>query len=396
MMRQMSSAKLPPSAPPRATAGYSASAKVALQEGTARVQEMHQAIAGVSFDILGRIPLVSGPAGLIRQAHDAIAGSVYAAIHHGGGGLLDLADAIEQRTGHSDAPDRPPSRLANNLRSAINGAFGDHLADTRSVLAITLALYRDGRSVLLDSESLRLAWPQGGNKLCLFIHGLGCNEQCWEAAGDGIDIPHRLAADTGYVALTLRYNTGLPIDANGRQLSILLESLCAAWPQEIDELLIIGHSMGGLLARSALAHGTATGCSWPARLRKVICLGTPHLGSPIERLGQLATSALRLTNITEPMARVAARRSQGIQDLRHGPGPQDSASRIAWRFIGGSLSDDPESALGRLVGDGLVTPDSATAHDGSGDVLSVRFGGIGHMGLLNDARVYRQILAWTS
>ena len=127
----------------------------------------------------------------------------------------------------------------------------------------------------------------------------------------------------------------------------------------------------------------------------VICLGSPNLGSPVERLGQLTTQALRMTRITEPLAKIAAQRSQGIQDLRHGPGHHRSGTPdIAWRFIGGSLTEDPDNPLGKILGDGLVTPGSATAHELEGNVQSIRLGAVNHMGLLNDPRVYTQILAW--
>ncbi len=393
----MNSKKPKPAEP--GSRGYSATAKIALQEGAARVQEIHGAIANTAFDVLRKIPAVSGTAAVVETVHNAITSGVYAAIHHGGGGLLDVAAALEKRVPPA-ANAAPPSRLASNLRSAINGAFGDHLADSGSVLAITMALYQNGHPVALTRAALGQVWPQKGERLCLFVHGLGCNEQCWQAdiKADPMatDIPRRLAADTRYTCLELRYNTGLPIDDNGQQLSELLEELLAAWPHPVAELLIISHSMGGLLTRSAFTQGVAAGCTWPQTLRKVICLGTPHLGSPVERLGQFTTAALSLSPITAPLARFAAKRSQGIQDLRHGPGRHECTSHVAWRFIGGSLSDDPESPLSKLVGDGLVTPESATAHEpeGEGDSCSVRLGSVSHMGLLNDPRVYQQILAW--
>ena len=86
----------PTPCPPPKT-GYSATAKVALQETTARVQEMHDAIAATSFGVLNRIPVIGGTAQLIQQAHNAIAGGVYSAIHKTGGGLLDVADSLEKQ-----------------------------------------------------------------------------------------------------------------------------------------------------------------------------------------------------------------------------------------------------------------------------------------------------------
>lgn len=388
-------------------AGYSDAARTVLHETSARVQEMHGAIAAHTFDILQKIPLVSGPATLVRYAHDAIAGGVYAAIRRGGGGLLDLSAQLEKKRRQAlseqppEIPDTPPSRLANGLRSALNAAFGDHLAETRSVLAIPMGLYLKGRAIPLTRAALASAFPSAGDRLCLFIHGLAYDERCWEgkaspagkAAQRNVDIPRQLAAELGYETLTLRYNSGLPIIDNGAQLARLLETLLAAWPQPARELIIIGHSMGGLIARHACMEASEQALNWLRQTRMVICLGSPHLGSPVERLGHLANTALGVSKITAPLARIAAQRSQGIQNLRHGPAGE-LAPGIAWRFIGGSLAEDPESALARWIGDGLVTPDSATDRALEGDVLSRRIGGIGHMQLLHDKRVYQQIKDW--
>jgi len=129
----------------------------------------------------------------------------------------------------------------------------------------------------------------------------------------------------------------------------------------------------------------------------LVSLGSPQLGSPLERLGHLTTAALNLSNITTPLARIAATRSQGIKDLRGGPGAAQTVPgqhRIAYRFLGASLAEDPDHTLGEFLGDGLVTLSSATTHAIEGDVQSARLGKLGHMRLLGDARVYRQIRAW--
>lgn len=382
--------------PPTPSAGYSETAKVALRATTARVREMHEAISKTSFEVLTRIPGISGPAKAIQGAHDAIAGGVYSAIHLAGGSLLDFAGAIEKRQPASTPSASPPGRLASNLRSAINGAFGDHLAGMGSVLAIDMGIYRQGIAIPLNRDALARIWPDSSRqRVCLFIHGLVCNENCWSADDKGVDMPRQIEQDTEYTALTLRYNTGRPIAENGLQLALLLDELLAAWPHPLKELLLIGHSMGGLLARSATEQSRDSAMAWPARTRMIICLGSPQLGSPVERLGHLTTTALAVSRITRPLAKLAANRSQGIQDLRHGPGRHDAdTSEIAWRFIGGSLSEDPDNPLGTILGDGLVTPDSATAHALQGDVASVRLGGIGHMQLLTAPRVYAQILSW--
>ena len=155
--------------------GYSHAAKTVVQETTLRVKEMHDAIAGQSFGILQRIPLISGPAQIVRGAHDIIAAGVYAAIHHTSGGLLAAA-AIVEKHGTGFVPSQPPGRLSSGLRSALNGAFGDHLAASHNRLAIHMAIHAHGAAIALDADSLRSAFPAAGKRLCVFVHGLSVDE----------------------------------------------------------------------------------------------------------------------------------------------------------------------------------------------------------------------------
>ncbi|MCM8596356.1 triacylglycerol lipase [Accumulibacter sp.] len=364
---------------------------------------MHQTIATGSFSVLRRLPLLGGPARLVQIVHDGIVGGVYQAIHLTSGVLLDAAAVIEERR-LRQAPAQEPGRLATRAHSALNGVFGDHLAATDNRLAIAMTLRHQGTALPLDGGSLRAALPDTGRRLCLFIHGLACDESSWRprstAAGAAeVDFARQLQADLGYTPLHLRYNSGLPIDRNARELAVLLERLIAAWPQPDSEMIIVGHSMGGLVAIAACGHAAATGMNWPQATRMLIGLGAPQLGSPLERFGHLVTSALQASKVTLPLARIAAARSQGIRDLRQGPGAAQAhptARHIAYRFLGGSLAEDVEHRFGRLFGDGLVTLGSATAQAIADDVQTAALGRLGHMALLTDARVYRQISRWVA
>lgn len=397
-----SATTLPAPPVPPVNSGYSDAARHAIKETASRVEEMHRAIAGKSFDTLAQVPLVAGPAAVVRQLHDAIAGGVYAAIRHGTDGVLGAAAMIERQLPEGVDDGNPPSRMASTVKSALNAAFGDHFADTGNVMAIAMGVFVGGHAVPIDTVALDAAFPAGNGRLCLFIHGLAFDEHCWEindgtaASDDGKqDFGQALHTDFGLTPLYLRYNTGLPIADNGARLATLLEALLAAWPEPVEELLLIGHSMGGLIARNACEQAAAAQLFWPQVTRMLICLGSPHLGSPVERLGHAVNTALNSNRITAPLGKIAEARSQGVKDLRHGPGADPTAAHgIAFRFLGSTLTDDIDHPLADWLGDGLVTLGSATEHPIVGDVQSVRLGGIAHMALTTEARVYAQIKAW--
>ncbi len=153
-------------------------------------------------------------------------------------------------------------------------------------------------------------------KVLLFVHGLCLNDGHWTR--DGINHGEALAIELGYTPLYLRYNTGLPIAANGRELAAMLETLLHDWPCPVSELAIVGHSMGGLVARSACHHGGQAGHDWMAYLNQLVFIGTPHQGAPLERGGNWLDYAMDLSPYTTPFTRFARKRSAGITDLRHG------------------------------------------------------------------------------
>ena len=125
-----------------------------------------------------------------------------------------------------------------------------------------------------------------------------------------------LARDLGFTPIYLRYNSGRHVSENGRDLAALLERLEAEWPAPIEELAIVGYSMGGLVARSACHAGEAASHGWRDRLRTLVCLGTPHHGSPLERWGNLVDRLLGVSRYSAPFARLGKiRRRDGRRQL---------------------------------------------------------------------------------
>ncbi len=390
------------------TGGYGPALKTGFQETTRRVQDMHRAITDLSFQALRWIPGMAGPARLAQDAHDMIADGIYATIRQSGGGLLAVATLLERHVAaNAPAEAVPPGRLATGLRSALNAAVGDYLAASANPLAIAMGFHAAGHPVSLTTDGLRAHLPDPSDRLCLFIHGLGCDEHCWQLYSETAwDPPSQhygqlLQTELGYTPLYLRYNTGLPIADNSRQLARQIQLLLAAYPQPVRELVLIGHSMGGLVARGACQQAAAEAMPWLKFTRMVICLGSPHRGAPLEKLGHLTTAALHFSAVTAPLGKIADARSAGVKDLRHGLRAHDQNARassapagVAYRFIGANLARNADHPLGHVLGDGLVTLGSATPPELPGDVATVRLGGLSHLALLNAPRVYRQIRQW--
>jgi pimeloyl-ACP methyl ester carboxylesterase len=251
----------------------------------------------------------------------------------------------------------------------------------------------------------------------LLAHGLCLNDLQWKRNGQ--DYGAFLASDLGYTPIYLHYNSGLHVSDNGRSLAALLESLLDQWPVPVEELAIIGHSMGGLLARSAHHYATEAGHRWPRHLRTLIFLGTPHHGAPLERLGNWVDTALELSPYTLPFANLGKIRSAGITDMRYGnlveqdwQGRDRFASRADTRrplplprdvecyAIAATRQPDASSASD-LLGDGLVTLDSALGRHPNPE-MSLNFAeshqwtayGANHWALLSHPAVYEHLCQW--
>ncbi len=330
------------------------------------------------------------------------------------GGGLDVL--LAQLAPPPDAHELSPEREA--VLSAVNGVWGDYLLANHNHLAVTMTVRVNGRSLPHQPAALHAALPEAGGKLLLLIHGLCMNDQQWTRHDH--DHGAALARDLGYTPLYLRYNTGRHVSVNGRDLADLLQTLLPIWPQPITELTIIGHSMGGLVARSAIHHATAAGYDWPRHLRHLICLGTPHHGAPLERGGNGLEAILGATPYTAPFARLGQQRSAGITDLRYGnlldedwagqdrftrttdqrqivplpPGVQSYAIAATTGAQLGALKD-------RLIGDGLVPLDSALGrHPDPARTLDFPLDHqwigyeMNHLDLLSHPDVYTQIRHW--
>ena len=316
----------------------------------------------------------------------------------------------------SSVPRPRPER--ETVLAALNGVLGDYLAATGNPLAIEMSLRSGGQSLILQRESLQAALPRTTGKLVVLVHGLCGNDLGWSRRGH--DHGLALARDLDYTPVYLHYNSGSHISTNGRQLAELLETLVREWPQPVEELALIGHSMGGLVARSACHYGELEAHSWRGHLRNAIFLGTPHHGSRLERIGNWTSTLLNASPYTAPLRRLGTHRSAGITDLRYGNlldedwdgidrfahGPDNRRvvplpAGVQSCAIAATIAKGPGDVRERLMGDGLVPVESALGlHRERERCLAfpqpatwVGYG-MGHLDLLHRPEVYEKIREW--
>jgi pimeloyl-ACP methyl ester carboxylesterase len=371
-----------------------------------RVQELHEAVADRSFGPVAARASVASSAP--RAVHDTIAGSVYAVVR-GAGTLLGagLARTVRAAGGGPSISDHPRGRLA---QSALNGLWGDRLDAAASPLAVPMAVRVRGRDVPLEHDALAAAFPAATARPVVFVHGLGESDAAWSiraAERDGTYLT-RVLPELGATAVTIRYNTGLHVSENGRRLAALLEVLVDTWPVPIEQLALVGHSMGGLVIRSAGHAATEREDRWPALVDTTISLGTPHLGAPLEQAVHLASWALGALPESRPIAAVLRARSAGIKDLRHGRLVDEEWERLdpdalrgferadvpllegaRHHVVAATLASSPDHPFARVIGDLLVLTPSAHGLQGRRRVVAFEeercrhVGGHDHFDLLN-------------
>jgi pimeloyl-ACP methyl ester carboxylesterase len=309
------------------------------------------------------------------------------------------------------------SRLQDDVVAALSGAVGDRMAARRNPLAIRFGVYQHGQRLRLDPAGVEAAFPRATPRIAVFLHGLCGNENVWQMfhqPGDAQTDPYgeRLARDLGYTPVYLRYNSGLHISHNGRLLSRTLDKLLAAWPLAVDDLVLVGHSMGGLVARAGAEAARRHDARWLEALSQILCLGSPHLGAPLEKAVHLATNLMKRLPLSRPVANLLDARSLGIKDLRWGYTTDDewrgrdpdafwTADRqqyaplpgVRYRFLGTCIHEDPEHPVSRAIGDGLVRVPRSLALDIAGADGALR-SALHHLRLLNHPDIYAQVRSW--
>jgi pimeloyl-ACP methyl ester carboxylesterase len=399
------------------------------------------------------LPLGEAPAGPAQ----GIAGLVHESIRRINGVTRSTSNWILGRVSpHLDRAWLPgPHREA--VIAALNGVCGDHLAQSGNSLAIPMQLRvllppvtRPGETPDLKSSRSNLSEPpqipfanlfevekrsveihpqpsaltensfSPGRRLLILVHGLSMNEREWTSHQH--NHAEALAENNDYTPVYVLYNSGRNVSTNGRELCDQLTGLLDAWPVPVDSISFIGFSMGGLLARSAMHIAKEESHAWLAKVDKAVYVGTPHHGAVMERGGYWLQKSLTYSPYTAPLSALGRIRSAGITDLRHGNvqdedwqnhdehedntdsrRPTPLASGIKHYAIAATLSKRSGERIGRLLGDGLVHPSSATGrHKDPEFALAFPkdhtriFYNLGHLAMLHDLRVMNQLTEWLS
>jgi hypothetical protein len=374
-----------------------------------RIGQAHQAISGRAFGWAGPVSDVA------RLVHDAVARGAYVAVGTAGAAACAVGGDAASLASQAGQPlDREPA--GNLILAGLNAVAGDRLGADLAPLTIRMAARANGRDVGLTAEQLEAAFPNATAKLAIFVHGLAETDDSWHRhAADSEPYGERFRAEFGYTPIYVRYNTGRHVSDSGHDLAGLLGDLAAAWPLQVQEILLVGHSMGGLVIGSACHYGRQASAGWVQHVRHVFYLGSPHAGTPLARAAGLAGWALRQAPATKPFAAFASGPSS-VRDLRYGYlldddwedcGPdcclRDHRTHapllagVSHYTISATITADPRSPVGAVIGDLLVQPASAHGRRGTRQhvpfpvQLGRRLGGLHHFDLLNHPDVWTVI-----
>ncbi len=198
-----------------------------------------------------------------------------------------------------------------------------------------------------------LAWvmperrePDNPRAVAVFAHGFLCNRGLWWRWRQAW---HR----AGFATVVLDLPPGYwSVSANRQQLQRALESASERHPGL--PICIIGHSMGGLIARLHLLQGQP-------QVAAVVCLGAPHRGTQLA--GQMGGEAHGPPTLTSPW----------LVEMNRALPPQAHALAVnVWS-----------------ANDCIVVPASSSALDTSKDLTRHRYG---HMGLCQAAPLCAEVL----
>jgi pimeloyl-ACP methyl ester carboxylesterase len=253
-----------------------------------------------------------------------------------------------------------PSKNKDVFLSILNGVYGDQLLLTDNELTLDMQFFYQSQAI---DDQLCSALKSPSKKIMLFIHGLCMSHHCWKS--NDKNLSSSMADTLGFTPIYLNYNTGRTIADNGQQLARQLEQLIDSWPVSVSQITMVGHSMGGLIARSAHYYGEQYHCRWIDLNKKMASIGTPHAGAPLEKIACQLEKLMQLSPYATPFIRLTKMRSQGIENLRYseitdtGDKFLPLPTAVEYFALAATLNKRERFTAENFLGDGLVTPDSA-------------------------------------
>jgi len=368
------------------------------------IRDVHQAVArrvfGATRVVGGRVP---------ESVHDSFVSTVYGAIS---GALRISSASIKGLATRGIGRPVEDSKVGRGVVAAVNGLIGDELRMVDDPQAIVMAVRKDGSDVPVSPWPIEEAFRGASSHVVIFLHGLCESDESWGPA-----YADRVRSDTDATPVFIRYNTGLRVSENGKHLDWLIRQLVDSWPTDVTRLTLVGHSMGGLVARAATNHATASGQTWHHLVRDIVCLGTPHTGAALEKAAHMGSRVLHFFPESRPFGAILNRRSPGILDLRHGYITREEwegqdltrmwgLDRIAaaplphaeYHFVVATLGATKRHPFSAVVGDLLVHFSSAAGFGNTGSVVEGArleyLPSTHHFALLNHPQVGDWLVTW--
>ena len=280
----------------------------------------------------------------------------------------------------------------------VNGLIGDVLREQSSPVAIRASV-RDPRQrgvdVPLTPGDLATAFPRATGRVVVFVHGLCEDDEGWGYRPDlrGPSYLELIGAAGRWTPVAVRYNSGLPIQDNADELVGLLDRMLDAWPTPVDDVALVGHSMGGLVLRASASYAARPG--GPSGSGTSSCSAPRTRGAPLERLVERSAPPVATAAEVAPFADILDERSVGIRDLHDGIGMDATWwPQAAYRGVGATLGRTERAWAGRVLGDLLVLLESAR---GTAAAVKADFRHIPdahHFDLLNHPEIAADLLRW--
>ena len=261
-------------------------------------------------------------------------------------------------------------RITRTPRSNVVASLDDPMCDPKRG---EVGMYRPTR-LLAATQGLvfGLGDFQPGKTMVLFVHGIDGTPRDFKVLAAGLDTSR-------YQPWFFYYPSGMPLDKLGMILARVIQAFGTDLSFDVPRLVVVAHSMGGLVSRRALNDLCANG-------RPGFLLGYVSFSSPYGGTGSAAKGVRQAPEVV-PAWRDLATGSDFVARLHRTPLPADLPFHL---FFGwGKKGDDGPSP----AGDGVIEVRSQL--DPRAQKSATRIHGFeeSHVGILENAEAGRTFYA---